>query len=496
MSVGVAVTSASLFLFSPPVFALTNGSSALDVIDSYATPSEGLVSIPGGAGSGLATAGELSGAAVDVSGEIAGVASAGIAVTPVGWAIMGSLAVAAGGYYAWRNRGALLSAAQTVWSHLSSSQQSSLESSNSPGSSISVPLSALQSVLQNLSTPIASSAGLSSESVQVKVPQGWPQGAEFQIKLTPGAGSPQLGGTWSLSQSVWTPLVSGLGTVYNVANGSYPASGDGTGSKFGWGTLTYGDLYGGNDGQGYHSSVFKIPGLSSGSVVYVETQYDASGNNPGGFNSVAPMTSAGTPVQWGTVANGVTNISIPAVPAASSPPAQTPPKVSSSNPSFWPASYNPSTGTLNPPGVSAPNPLVNPNAPVANPLPSGTPSPGFVSWLESLVVPTSAQLAAAIGPLESSFSDRIPFSYVSGLLGFFPEWVDGVGSGGCASVGVPEFGFNGSSKNPGGATSSLAVCPGGFMGGAFGLLKAAMSVMLWAFLLGWGVMMFRRLLLQ
>ena len=493
---GLAAMVAAPFLGSVPVSA--NALPIWDQIEELATPTTSLVSIPGGAGSGLGSATELAGAGLtDVSGEVAGVTAAGgISLTPVGWALIAAAATAAGGYYAWQNRSQIIGFVNGLWNSLSSTQQSSLESSNSPGATISVPTSAIQSVLTGIQVSIpVSSSGTFVDAQAITVPSGWPQGAVFSVVLRPGPLAPTFGGTWTLGQGAWTAIGSGVSVSVN-RNGSYAASGTGTGSSYSYASVSYGGLYGGNAGLGYTSTQFNFLGLQSGSKVYLESQYLQGSNSPGGFNSVPPFDSSGTADQWGTVANGVQSYEIPAIPAAGAsavPPSETSPTPTSSLPTFWPGTYNPVTQNLAPAGSPAPNPLVEP-APQPVNVPSGVPAPGFVTWLEDLFVPTGPEVESAILPIESAFANRIPFSYVSGLVAFLPTWADGVSSGGCATLPIPQFGFNGNSKNPSGAQSDISICSGSFMSGAFSLLKGAMTVMMWAFLLGWGVMMFRRLI--
>lgn len=467
-------------LWPEPVFATaTEGSSALADLEEFFSPTTSLQSIPGGAGAGLGTAGELSGGAVDISGELAGVAADGaISLTPVGWAIAASLAAGAGGYYAWKNRGAILGAVKSVWNDLSSSQQSTLESGNTAGSTVSIPSGAIQSVLGSLTDPFSgvkgAATGLDSLSSwsSFTVPAAWPQGDALAIDFVLPSyvvGNNVVG--------VAIPAVSGVAYSWAQTGGSQ------NGGAQELGTSYYGIL----DFVGSISDQMTIHGLTAGQTFFVQGTYSESGNTFSSSGLLQPSA--------GVLDTGAISFSLAAVPNASSaavPPSEVVPTPTSSTPTFWPGTYNPTTTQVEPIGTPAPNPVVEP---VASTLPVGTPAPGFVQWVEDLVVPTANQLEGALAPLQDAFADRIPFSYVEGTLQLLPEWADGLGSGGCADFPIPSFGF----ENPvhpgqGGSQYEAAVCPGGFMSNAFSLLKSAETVLMWAFLLGWGVFMFSSLM--
>jgi hypothetical protein len=470
-----------------PVYATsTDGSSALADIEEWFSPSTSLEVLPGGAGAGLGTVGELSGSALDISGEVAGVAADGaIALTPVGWAIAGGLAAGAGGYYAWKNRGAIIGAVSSVWNSLSSSQQSSLEADNAPGDTVTLPTSAIQSALGRLTNPLngslASGNAASSISAYMSfvVPTSWPQGSPLAISYS----LPSFG-TGMQQFSFAVPVYSGLTSSTIVETGQV------AGPSYSLGSLYLGSGTGLLD----DATVIYLAGVLPGETVYLETTYNTQDGSPA-YQSNGLYSFTGTTV----VDTNSTSWALAAVPNASSaavPPSEVVPVVSSTAPSFFPGTFSPSTQTVLPIGQSAPNPDVTPaSTPVV--LPTGSPAPGFVTWLDDLFVPTSAQVESAFAPLQDAFGDRIPFSYVAGVINLFPDWVDGVGGGGCASFPIPAFGLN-NPVNPGASGSSFtaSVCPSGFMGGAFGFLKDAFTVILWAFLLGWGISMFASLLRQ
>ena len=495
MAFVAAVSLPATFAFtSEPVYAAaTDGSSALADIEEWFSPSTSLQSIPGGAGAGLGTAGELSGSALEVSGEVAGVAADGaISLTPVGWAIAAGLATAAGGYYAWKSRGAIIGAVNSVWNSLSSSQQSSLEKTNAPGDTVSLPASPIQNYLSTLKVGLPGAAGGWSGShsafYKVVLPSSVPQGAKVVLTLSPGAGVPSGGYNW-WGNAVWVPYASTTGVSWNDGSGN-----TGSASR----------TASGNGLQAYNNQQFDpgppgdvtitIVGAYPGMPVEYAFGYNSTGNYQDQW-----VTSNNSPVLLpsdGVLASESWVWSMAAVPGASGaavPPSEVPPTVSSSAPSFFPGTYQPGTG-VEPIGNPAPNPVVAPQASPAS-LPSGAPSPGFVTFLEDLFVPNPVQIEDALAPLEDAFANRIPFSYVKGTLSLLPMWVDGVGSGGCASFPIPSFGLN-NPANPGhsGSSFTASVCPGGFMSGAFSLLKSAFTVILWAFLLGWGVFMFASLM--
>lgn len=498
MAFVAAVSLPATFAFtSEPVYAAaTDGSSALADIEEWFSPTTSLQSIPGGAGAGLGTAGELSGSALEVSGEVAGVAADGaISLTPVGWAIAAGLATAAGGYYAWKSRGAIIGAVNSVWNSLSSSQQSSLEKTNAPGDTVSLPSGPFQSYLEGLSVNIPGTASTSyAGAVKVAVPSSLASGAVFAITVVPRfpTSGEQAGiNVWAVGSGISATSQSASG--YGSSGSGYWSETSGSGSGVTWEAQATMDT----SFTAVGTSVFRFGGLVGGSSVYLQGWYGSSGYS-GSYFGWSPVLSSGVPVMpsGDTSASGVLSISEAAVPNASSaavPPSEVPPAVSSSAPSFFPGTYQPGTG-VEPIGNPAPNPVVAPQSSPGS-LPSGAPSPGFVTFLEDLFVPNPVQIEDALAPLEDAFANRIPFSYVKGTLSLLPLWADGVGSGGCADFPIPSFGLN-NPANPGhsGSNFTASVCPGGFMSGAFSLLKSAFTVILWAFLLGWGVFMFASLM--
>lgn len=495
---GGALVLALPFAVGPQSVARANALPVWDTVEEFVSPTTSLVSIPGGAGAGLATDAELAGAGISISGELAGVTAGGaIALTPVGWAIMAGAATAAGGYYAWQHRASILKGISYIWSHLSSSQQSALESSNTPGATVSLPTSAIQAYLGTLGDQLSSHSSASvSGYMAVTVPAGWPVGAPFQLSFAPSSAMPYNASVVvqeALPQS-HTGYSSGPNVVY-YTGGTQPdsisqqdCSSTNTSSSYcasvsgiGW----YGSL------GHWESSAITWSGVDAGQTVYWSASYQDCASSGCYFSTSSNANGLYSWSPAGSVATGIVTVSIPAVPNAASasvPPNEVTPAPSSSAPTFWPGSWSPSTG-LGPAGVPAANPLVQPTpaAPYVAPT-------GLVAFIESLVVPTAAQVEADLAPLEDAFSNRIPFSYIAAFLALAPQWANGVGAGGCANFSVPEFGLA-NPLNPAGNAPAQAVsyCPGGFLQSAMTLLKAAFGVMLWAFLLGWGIAMFRRL---
>lgn len=493
---------------SPPVYAAaTSGSSALAAIEEFvsAPSSPGLTVIKGGAGSGLASTSELAGSSLSVSNEIAGVAADGaISLTPVGWAIAGGLATAAGGYYAYTHRRSLIQAVNNVWNGLSSSRQSTLEGQNSPGSSVSLGsgsvVSAVNSTLSSLSLSLSATASSLQNYQKIVVPQSWPSGAKLTLDFSPTNGwSKQYFGTFvsvpSLNVSANESINTGSGSSFDVESSEGNADGTGATTSFAQGKtystamIGQGATYGGEP-MNWGSGRISFSGLQAGQSLYV-VSYGYAGNN--NWNNTYPanqwMLSSGlvsSSYNSPSLVNGAVNVSMAAVPSpASFPSTVSVPSPTSSQPTFFPGSS--ANSQLQPIGQPAANPLVQSN-PVQ--LPSGSPSPGFLGWLESLIVPSVTALENAILPLESSFDSRIPFSYVTALLKVLPNWADGGDAAGCAAFPVPQFGFGSDTSG----TYHVQVCSSSFMGGAFNTLKTVFSVLIWAFMLGWGVMMFRRLI--
>lgn len=496
-SAAVVAGSLAVPFAAPPVFA--EALPTWDPIEELAAPTSGLVSIPGGAGAGLATADELGGAGMEVAGEVAGVAADGaIALTPVGWALAAALATAAGGYFVYQNRAQILTAVNDVWNSLSSSTQSGLIADNQPGATVNLSatsvVSAIRTQLGTYSEPVDGihASNTYAGVLTIPVPAGVTPSDTFDVALQQ------------------TPNIEGLdwhdwGWQFAVPRGEYttvqweqPYSWSGgpgcaSSSSLMWCDVTLPYVSYSPGGSGL---IMQMSGLSGGQDMYFDTYWTSQDtvNGNGGPPQLANGLWEPVPgvTQSWSIDVTVSIDDIPNVGSAPVPATEAVPNPTSGDATFWPGGYNPVSHQVIPAGSQVPNPVVSRQP---NPLPTGEPSTGFVQWLEDLIVPNAAQVTDAVAPLEDAFGDRVPFSYVVGTLQLLPDWVDGVGSGGCAAFTVPSFGLT-DPLDPGASGSSFepSICAGSEFGGAYSVLKAAMTVILWAFLLGWGVSMFASLL--
>ncbi|MHB0929264.1 MAG: hypothetical protein ACYC3W_10275 [Candidatus Nanopelagicales bacterium] len=453
-----------------------------DAVEAFASPSTSLSVIQGGAGAGLGTAGELAGPSLSVSGEVAGVAADGaISLTPVGWALAVAMVASAGGYAAWSNRGQIISAVNSLWNSLSSTDQSNLESQNTPGTSVSIPSDALN--------PIA--AYWASDTVAM---QGWAVSAAnggYYKWTVPSWVTPSTPVVFQFDKPpAWPANTSSYGVAfgYPVSAAVGAISGDNSPKSYQVSGAPYGYVAAGSE---YDPSNFfsGIPGmqvtlsnLSPGQSVYWVAWWNTDGNYTDSWAGNLP-SGLPTPPSDAVFGTATTEFQQGAVPVVASPPgAVGTPTPSNAAPTFWPGTWNPNTSEPQPAGQPAPNPIIKPS--------SGPYSPpsGLVGFIESLVVPNPVAVEDSLASLQSAFGNRVPFSYADGLIGLLPAWANGVGTGGCATLQIPEFGLGS------GGTYNASYCPGGFIDSALALVKNAFAVMLWAFLLGWGVRMFRGLI--
>lgn len=116
----------------------------------------------------------------------------------------------------------------------------------------------------------------------------------------------------------------------------------------------------------------------------------------------------------------------------------------------------------------------------------------FETWVSYEVVPTSAELTNEIQPLKVAIATHVPFSYVQGIATLLPAFAHAV-NGSCFTLPLPEFGFNGQPANVG--TQTVQFCQSGSWGSSvLSSIRTFFGYMLWAFFIGWDILLFRRLL--
>lgn len=526
-------------LVSPPVQA---ASVPTNVISEFATAVEGTAAVDG----------------VDVSTELAGTVAGVAELTPAGWALDAGVLLAAGGQLVWQNRKAILSGINAVWDTLSASQQSALEAAKPgqsvslPNSAIDKYLQGLQvpvaasagqitvpSTLKQgqpleLWMAFASSVSNNAGAAIWAPGSGWtilqnnwnaPSGQIFSV---PAAGH-GTSDSWVVNGSaffygasnaqVWQVEIGGLKAgervnyqaFYGTAWPNWEGSFKGSVSSAGVPEIPSNATLANGDVSVYTSEVpvvtsvpsVSVPAPSTSNPTHWEGGAVGSALVPVGQTTSSSSTSSKGvnvtvnvgfaafehwilqmvqgPVHWLTVT--VPNWILGLVKTVEA-------FLKGLVVGFEKWVIGVASGVSHWVGVNVPN-WVEARL---NGLEEFMHAQlvAFETWVGYEVVPTSAELTNEIQPLKVAIGTHVPFAYVQGIATLLPAFAQSV-NGSCFTLPLPEFGFNGQPANVG--TQTVQFCQSGSWGSSvLSGIRTFFGYMLWAFFIGWNILLFRRLL--